>query len=77
VIEAAVEPRQRFGDVIGAALFGAFVAFVTPLFARSRTGALRKRRLRDAFDVTREIVETIIDGRELFAARIVVVIVSV
>ena len=62
LIEPAIEPRQRVGDAIGA-LVGA------------AGGASRFRlRLRHAFELPRQGVETLIDGGEVFAAGVLVVV---
>ena len=70
-IEAAVESRQRFGDVIGCAWLVA--AFLAPAGSAARVG---QRRFRDSLDMARQVVETIVDRRELLV-RILVVIVAV
>src|SRR6185503_36002 len=59
LFEPAVEARQRIGDPI-------VVAFVA---ARSNFGVAQ----RHAFDLTREIVKTIVHRREVVAERILVV----
>ena len=62
LIEAAIKPRQRVGDAIGA-LVGA------------AGGASRVRpRLRHAFELPRQGIETLIDGGEVFAAGVLVVV---
>ena len=62
LIEAAVEPRQRIGDAVGA-LVGA------------AGDATRLRfRLRHAFELPGQGIETLIDGGEVLAAGVLVVV---
>ena len=62
LIEAAIEPRQRVRDAIGA-LVGAACA------------ATRFRvRVRHAFELPRQGVETLIDGGEVLADGVLVVV---
>ena len=62
LIESAIEPRQRVGDAVGA-LVGA-------------AGARARRRIgmRHAFELPRQGVETLVDGGEVFAAGVLVVV---
>ena len=62
LIEAAIKPRQRIGDAIGA-LVGA------------AGGASRFRlRLRHAFELPRQGIETLVDGGEVLAVGVLVVV---
>jgi hypothetical protein len=60
LIETAIEPRQRIRYAIGARVG---VAFATRL----------RVRVRQAFELPRHGVETLIDGGEFFAAGVLVV----
>ena len=62
LIEAAIEPRQRIGDAIGALVGAAGAA------SRLRVG------LRHAFELPRQGIETLIDGGEVFADGVLVVV---
>ena len=62
LIEPAIEPRQRIRDAIGA-------------LVRAAGAAARLRiRLRHAFELPRQGVETLIDGGEVFADGVLVVV---
>lgn len=61
LIEAAIEPRQRVGDAVGALVGAAGDA------SRFRLG------LRHAFELPRQGIETLVDGGEVFADVIVVI----
>ena len=62
LIEAAIESRQRVRDAIGALVGAACAA------ARLRV------RVRQPFELPRHGVETLIDGGEVFAAGVLVVV---
>jgi hypothetical protein len=62
LIESAVEPRQRVGDAVRSALLA---------------GARRCVRLSHALKLPRQVVETLVDGREVVADHLVVVMLSV
>ena len=65
VVETAIKPRKCVGDAIGR------------LLLRNAAGVLSAgcRGLRKAFELARQVVETIVDGGEVFANRIIVVVV--
>jgi len=62
LIEAAIEPRQRVGDAVGALVGAAGDA------SRFRLG------LRHAFELPRQGIETLVDGGEVLAAGVLVVV---
>jgi hypothetical protein len=62
LIETAVEPRQRIGDAVGA-LVGAPGGT-----SRFRLG------LRHAFELPRQGIETLVDGGEVLAVGVLVVV---
>ena len=62
LIEAAVEPRQRIGDAIGA------------LVGAAGDASRFRLRLRHAFELPRQGIETLIDGGEVLAIGVLVVV---
>jgi hypothetical protein len=62
LIEPAIQPRQRVRNAVGALVNAAGVG--------TRGGI----RLRHAFELPRQGVETLIDGGEVFAAGVLVVV---
>ena len=62
LIEAAVEPRQRIGDAVGA------------LVGAAGDAARLRFRLRHAFELPGQGIETLIDGGEVLAAGVLVVV---
>lgn len=67
LVETAIEFRQRLGDALGRAV----LAVIVLRMALARADL----RLRDAFELTREIVETLVDGGKLIACSVFVVLV--
>ena len=62
LIEAAIEPRQRVRHAIGTSV------------CRARTASRLCSRLRHAFELPRQEVETLIDGGEVVADGVLVVV---
>jgi hypothetical protein len=63
LVEPAVEPRQRFGDTI------------RRLFVLTARGGTLVAVWRHTFELPRQIVEPLVDGREVVANRLLVVLV--
>ena len=62
LIEAAVKPRQSIGDAIGA------------LVGAAGDASRFRLRLRHAFELPRQGIETLIDGGEVLAVGVLVVV---
>jgi len=62
LIEAAVKPRQRIRDPIGA------------LVGAACDATWLRLRLRHAFELPRQGIETLVDGGEVLAAGVLVVV---
>jgi hypothetical protein len=67
LIEPAVEARQRFGDAIGRRR-----SMLD--WRRSSRERLRSMLVRHAFELTRQLVETIVDRREVVMDGLVVIL---
>jgi hypothetical protein len=63
LIESAVEPRQRVGDTVGRAGFDS-----------RRARARRRIGMSHAFELPRQVVETLVDSREVVIADVFVVV---
>lgn len=71
LIEPAVEPRQRIGHAILRARIGDGCAFTRRRGGREDGGGRRRARLREAslshaLELSRQVVETVVDGSEVF-----------
>jgi hypothetical protein len=74
LIEPPVEPRQRFCDTVGAARFGGWAWSGAWLRIHMRRSHRRRIRMSHAFELPSQRVETIVDGGEVLADGVLVVV---